>query len=176
MNQVSKRMTMSRRGLLLSGVTILGSVVALSSLPSWALPEPDDALHLQYMRLSRLLINHRLNPEIGARMVKVAAAEHADLAKMMNDIIGIASSKQAARVEDFFGDIPAGPLQNLAYWIISAWYSGSSSSKHDAQVFTFEEALTFQTTLDVVTIPSYGLSGPNRWSQVTVALSNMPRF
>ncbi|MGS0024015.1 hypothetical protein ACUOGS_24230, partial [Escherichia coli] len=32
---------MSRRSLLLTGVSLLGSYVALSSLPSWAIPQPD---------------------------------------------------------------------------------------------------------------------------------------
>jgi hypothetical protein len=43
-------------------------------------------------------------------------------------------------------------------------------------VFTFEQALTFQTTADVVAIPSYGITGPNQWSQVTVPLSPVPAF
>ncbi len=176
MNEISKKVMMSRRGLILTGITLLGSYVAVSSLPSWAIPQEDATLQAQFMRLSNLLVNHVLNPAVGARMLKVAAAEHQDLARMMADIIAIAEQKQAKVVEDFFGDIPEGPLQALAHWIIFAWYTGCSSARKDAKVFTYEEALTYQTTIDVVAIPSYGLSGPNRWRQVTVSLADMPRF
>jgi hypothetical protein len=176
MNQISQKVTMSRRSLMLTGITLLGSYVALSSLPSWAIPQEDATLQAQFMRLSTLLVNHRLNPAVGARILKVAAQEHAGLPVMMREIIALADAKKAVAVEDFFGDIPEGPLQALAHWIIFCWYTGSSSAKRDAKVFTYEEALTYQTTLDVVAIPSYGISGPNRWSQVTVALADMPRF
>lgn len=176
MNQVSQKVMMSRRSLMLTGITLLGSYVALSSLPSWAVPQEDAALQAQFMRLSNLLVNHRLNPAVGARMVQVAAEQHPDLSKMMGDILAIADKKTATVVEDFFGDIPEGPLQTLAHWIIFAWYTGCSSPKRDAKVFTYEEALTYQTTLDVVAIPSYGITGPNRWRQDIVPLSPLPRF
>lgn len=167
---------MSRRSLMLGGITLLGSYVALSSLPSWAVPQEDTALQAQFMRLSTLLVNHRLNPAVGARILALAAQQHADLAAMMSQLIGMAEARKAVVVEDFFGDIPAGPLQTLAHWIIFCWYTGNSSAGRDARVFTYEEALTYQTTADVVAIPSYGISGPNRWRQVTVALADMPRF
>lgn len=167
---------MSRRSLLLTGVSLLGSYVALSSLPSWAIPQPDSPLLAPFMRLSALLVNHRLNPAVGARMLEVAAREHADLDTLMQQLLALAEQKQAHKVEDFFADIPAGAPQTLAYWIIFAWYTGCSSAKRNATVFTYEEALTYQTTLDVVTIPSYGISGPNRWRQATVPLADMPRF
>ncbi|MBP0598001.1 sorbitol dehydrogenase family protein [Herbaspirillum sp. LeCh32-8] len=176
MNEISKKVMMSRRSLMLTGITLLGSYVAVSSLPSWAVPQEDASLQAQFMRLSNLLVNHRLNPAVGARMLKVAAAEHAELPRMMGEIIAIAERKQARIVEDFFADIPEGPLQTLAHWIIFAWYTGCSSPKRDAKVFTYEEALTYQTTIDVVAIPSYGISGPNRWRQDIVPLAAMPRF
>ncbi|NQE49487.1 dehydrogenase [Herbaspirillum rubrisubalbicans] len=176
MNRFTKQVTMSRRSLLLTGVSILGSYVALSSLPSWALPQAGHPQLAPFMRLSGLLVNHRLNPAVGERILEAAAREHADLDSMMRQLLDLAEGKQARKVEDFFTDIPAGPLQTLAYWIIFTWYTGCSSPKRDATVFTYEEALTYQTTLDVVAIPSYGISGPNRWRQVTVPLADMPRF
>ncbi|WP_187697680.1 sorbitol dehydrogenase family protein [Herbaspirillum aquaticum] len=176
MNRFPRQVTMSRRSLLLTGVSLLGSYVALSSLPSWAIPQADSPQLAPFMRLSALLVNHRLNPAVGARMLEVAAREHADLDTLMRQLLAIAEQKQARRVEDFFADIPAGAQQTLAYWIIFAWYTGCSSPKRNATVFTYEEALTYQTTLDVVAIPSYGISGPNLWRQATVPLADMPRF
>lgn len=166
----------SRRRVLLGSVAIFGSYFAGASLPSFALPAADDAQLTRFMQLSRLLINHQLDPRVGARILKTAAKERADLKESTDAIIAIAEARQAKIVEDFFGDIPAGKAKELAHWVIFAWYSGVSSAKANAQVFTFEQALTFQTTRDVVTIPSYGIAGPNMWRQVTVPLSAMPSF
>lgn len=176
MKEDNKPLIISRRQLLIGSVTVLGGYATASYLPSWAQPADSNPLHTRFMQVSRLLVNHQLNPAIGLHMVKAAAAERPGLAAQLDKILAIATRKQAKAVEDFFEDLPAGPLQDLAYWIIFAWYSGVSSPKHNAQVFTYEEALTFKTTMDVVTIPSYGLSAPNRWSHTTVPLLPMPGF
>ena len=166
----------TRRRVLLGSVAIVGSYFAGTSLPSFALPAADDAHLTRFMRLSRLLVNHQLDPKVGARILKTAAKERADWKELTDAIIAIAEQKQAKAVEDFYGDIPEGKAKDLAKWVIFAWYTGVSSPKANAVLFTYEQALTFQTTLDVVTIPSYGLTGPNQWRQVTVPLSAMPRF
>jgi hypothetical protein len=166
----------SRRRVLLGSVAIFGSYFAGASLPSFALPAADDAQLARFMQLSRLLVNHQLDPKVGARILKTAAKERADLKELTDTIMAIAEQKQAKIVEDFFGDIPDGKAKDLAKWVIFAWYSGVSSPKANAVLFTYEQALTFQTTIDVVTIPSYGISGPNQWRQVTVPLSAMPSF
>jgi hypothetical protein len=170
------RLAVSRRALLLGTAAIVTNCLVASGLSAFAAMPEQDALHARFMRLSSLLVNHRLNPAVGARIVKAAQTQHKDLPAMMDSIIAVAEQKQAKVVEDFFEDIPEGALKDFAHWVVFAWYSGVSAPGRDAELFTFEEALTFQTTLDVVTIPSYGISGPNRWSQTTVALSNMPRF
>lgn len=166
----------SRRTVLFGGAALLGSYFAGANLPSFALSAADTAQLTRFMQLSKLLVNHGLDPRVGARILKTAAADHADLPALTDSLIAIAESKQATIVEDFFGDIPDGKAKDLAYWIIFAWYAGVSSAKANATLFTFEQALTFQTTIDVVTIPSYGSSGPNQWRQVTVPLSPLPRF
>jgi hypothetical protein len=179
-------MLLTRRKLLIGGAVAVGTYVAVPGLPVFALPESATAtsgtpavpaeIDAQFMRLSSLLINHQLDTGVGARITAFAMTAHPDLPKMMDGIIAIAQQKNAASVEDFFGDIPAGPMQDLAHWIISAWYSGSSSAKHDAEVFTYELALTYQVTKDVTQIPSYGLSGPNAWTRPNAALADMPQF
>ena len=165
-------MALSRRHFL------LGSAALTASWVTWggaAGPAPATADSATFMRVSGLLVNHQLHPGVGARIAQ-AAAKHADSDKMMNAIIAIAAAKGATEVEAFFADIPAGPLQDFAHWIIFAWYTGCSSPKKDAQVFAYEEALTYRTTADVVAIPSYGVSGPNLWSRAIAPLSPMPHF
>jgi hypothetical protein len=45
-----------------------------------------------------------------------------------------------------------------------------------AQVFASEFALMFQPTGDVMTIPSYAISGPNGWDSNAPPLTGMPTF
>ena len=165
-------MALSRRHFL------LGSAALTASWVTWGVaagPAPATADSATFMRVSGLLVNHQLHPGVSARIAQ-AAAKHADSDKMMNAIIAIAAAKGATEVEAFFADIPAGPLQDFAHWIIFAWYTGCSSPKKDAQVFAYEEALTYRTTADVVAIPSYGVSGPNLWSRAIAPLSPLPHF
>ncbi|AYD00388.1 dehydrogenase [Neorhizobium sp. NCHU2750] len=168
---------LSRRGLLLGGVTLFAGTMAASLCPTASLAAVDSGMQERFMKLSGLLINHDLNPAVGARITETATTQHQNLAQMLDAIIAIAEKKNGSQVEDFFADIPDGELKDFAHWVIFAWYSGCSSEKRDAAVFTYEEALTFKTTSDVVTIPSYGFSGPNLWTRPNVPLSApMPRF
>jgi fructose 5-dehydrogenase small subunit len=167
--------TMSRRDALVAGVIVFADGM-VASVPKSALAAMEPSTQDSFMHMSTLLINHQLRPEIGVRVAETAAGQYKDLPGMLDAIIAIAERKHAAVVEDFFADIPDGELKDFAHWVILAWYSGCSSEKADATVFAYEEALTFKTTGDVVAIPSYCFSGPNRWSQTTAPLANMPKF
>ncbi len=173
----NEKLMLSRRGALLGGAAIFATGMMASLCPTSAFAAVDAGMQTRFMHLSNLLIDHQLNPAVGARIVETAAEQHANIATMLDAIIAIAEQKQASKVEDFFADIPDGELKDFAHWVIFAWYSGCSSEKRDAKVFTYEEALTFKTTSDVNTIPSYGVSGPNLWKRPNVPLSApMPRF
>lgn len=168
---------MSRRGILLGGATLFVGTLAAALCPTLSLAAVDAGTQGQFMKLSNLLIQHQLSPAVGARIADTASGEYKNLPQMLDAIIAIAEKKNAVQVEDFFADIPDGELKDFAHWVISAWYSGCSSEKRNATVFTYEEALTFKTTSDVVTIPSYGISGPNLWTRPNLPLSApMPRF
>jgi hypothetical protein len=43
-------------------------------------------------------------------------------------------------------------------------------------VIAYEYALMYRPTSDVMTIPSYAISGPNGWTADAPPLSNMPEF
>ena len=94
----------------------------------------------------------------------------------MTELLAIAGKKNARIVEDFFPDVPEGPLKETALAIISAWYLGVVSDAPDAEVFAYEYALMYQPTRDVMTIPSYAISGPNAWTADPPALESMPDF
>src|ERR1700722_7805549 len=128
------RPTLSRRDALIGSVSMFAVGTADSASTSLALAAIEPSTHSRFMRMSTLLINHQLRPEIGARIVAAAADQHKDLPRVLDTIIAIADRKHAAVVEDFFGDIPDGNLKDFAYWVILAWYSGCSSEQADATV------------------------------------------
>lgn len=176
-NDRSGNALLSRRGMLLGSAALFAGGALASLAPKLALAAVDASVQDQFMKLSGLLIDHQLDPDVGNRIASFTAAQHQNLAQMLDAIITVAEKKQANIVEDFMDDLPEGELKDFAHWVILAWYSGCSSSKTDAEVFTYEQALTFKTTADVVTIPSFGLTGPNLWDVVpSASLADMPTF
>lgn len=167
-------MSLTRRKLLLGTATVAAAWVAWSRVPAWGLAPAADVT--RFMQVSSLLVNHRLDAGVGARMSAAAAARFAQHAELSAAILRAAQTRQATQVEDFFHDLPEGPVREFALWIIFAWYTGCASPKKDAEVFAYETALTYQTTADAVATPSYGFSGPNRWARPIVPLSPMPVF
>lgn len=168
-------MAISRRKFVLGALTVPATWIGWSSVPAWGLPAPA-APAAPFLQLSELLVNHRLDAALGARIAAGAAALHNDSASLTANLLAIARASKAQQVEDFFDAIPEGPLRDFAHWVIFAWYTGCSSNAKDAQVFSYEGALTYQTTLDTVAIPSYGFSGPNLWTRPIMPLSAMPHF
>ena len=164
--------TLSRRYVLVGGLFV-GGTAALATLPAIAAPTPlSDQSAAQFMEISLLLVPHRLNAEVGKRM----GALNPLLPQQIDGLLSIARQKNARIVEDFFGDVPDGLLKETALAIISAWYLGVVTDAPDAEVFAYEYALMYQPTRDVMTIPSYAISGPNGWSAEAPPLSNMPEF
>ena len=158
-------------GLFIGGLAALPSLPALAATTSWS-----DQSAARFMELSRLLVPHRLNEEVGKRMGAAIAALNPSLSQQIDGLLAIARQKNAGIVEDFFTDVPDGPLRETALAIISAWYLGVVTDAPDAEVFAYEYALMYQPTRDVMTIPSYAISGPNGWTAKAPPLSNMPEF
>lgn len=140
------------------------------TIPASVQPDPE------FMALSRLLVNHNLRADVGARMAAHARKKFPGYTQSVANILALAQQREAVIVEDFFDGIPEGEARDLAYWMIAAWYSGMSGATNDAEMFAYEHALTFQVTRDVVPIPSYGFTGPNRWDLDNVPLAPIPHF
>jgi hypothetical protein len=158
-------------GLLVGGLAVLPTLPALAAPTAWS-----DQSAARFMEISSLLVPHRLNEEIGKRMGAVMSALNPSLLQQIDGLLSIAREKNARIVEDFFPDVPDGPLKQTALSIISAWYLGVATDAPDAEVFAYEYALMYQPTRDVMTIPSYAVSGPNGWTAEAPPLSNMPEF
>jgi hypothetical protein len=169
--------SLARREVVVAGLLVAGGLAAWSTLPAFSAPAAwsDDSAR-QFMDISSLLIPHRLNAEIGKRIGAAMSALNPQLPDQVTALLDIARKKNAAIVEDFFPDVPDGPLKETALAIISAWYLGVVTDAPDAEVFAFEHALMYGPTSDVMTIPSYAISGPNAWPANAPPLSNMPEF
>jgi hypothetical protein len=167
---------LARRKVLVGGLFI-GGLAALATLPVIAAPTAwSDQSAARFMEISSLLVPHRLNEEIGRRIGAVMSALNPSLSQEIDGLLSIAREKNARVVEDFFADVPDGPLKETALSIISAWYLGVVTDAPNAEVFAYEYALMYQPTRDVMTIPSYAISGPNGWTAEAPPLSNMPEF
>jgi hypothetical protein len=166
---------LARRKVLVGGLFI-GGLAALPTLPAIAATSWSDQSAARFMEISSLLVPHHLNEEIGKRMGAAMGALNPSLSQHIDGLLSIAREKNARVVEDFFADVPDGPLKQTALSIISAWYLGVVTDAPDAEVFAYEYALMYQPTKDVMTIPSYAISGPNGWTAEAPLLSNMPEF
>jgi len=145
-------------------------VVAAPLNASTALPAP------KFMEVSSLLIDHKLDGDVGARLAAAISSIHPGIEQDIDQILEIAHKNNAKIVEDFFPDLPEGRLKDTALAIISAWYTGVVVDAPGSTVFAFELALMYQPTRDVMTIPSYAISGPNGWNASAPPLSDMPKF
>jgi hypothetical protein len=172
--------SLHRRRILIGGGVLLGSLAAASSMPSAAADVGADAsaadYATQFLRLSALLIPHPLDRDVGLRLAAALKMKNPAFASHVSGLLDIAKQKRATVVEEFFPEVAAGPLKDTALQIISAWYLGVIVDAPDAEVFAYELALMFGPTRDVMTIPTYAISGPNGWTSKAPALADMPEF
>ncbi|MGA2293013.1 sugar dehydrogenase complex small subunit [Bradyrhizobium sp.] len=168
---------LARRQVLLGGLSLVGGLAVVPTLPAIAAAGAwSQESAARFMEISSLLIPHHLHEEVGKRIGAAMSALNPSLSEQVAGLLAIARNKNAAIVEEFFPDVPEGPLKETALAIISAWYLGVVKDADDAEVFAFEYALMYQPTRDVMTIPSYAISGPNAWPAEAPPLENMPDF
>jgi hypothetical protein len=168
--------SLSRRKILIGGGVLLGGLAAATNIPTVAADAPTATFPSQFMEISSLLIAHHLDRDIGLRLAVALRMKNPAFVAHVTSLLEIAKRKNATIVEDFISDVPDGPLRDTALLIISAWYLGVIVDEPDAEVFAYELALMYQPTIDVMTIPSYAISGPNGWTSAAPPLSNMPKF
>jgi fructose 5-dehydrogenase small subunit len=165
-----------RRKMIIGGGLLLGGIAAGTGIP--AAPEDSAATDSanQFMHLSSLLIPHQLDRNVGSRLAAALRTNDPAFTTHVTTLLGIARKKNATVVEEFFSDVPDGPLKDTALLIISAWYLGVIVDAPGAEVFAYELALMYQPTIDVMTIPTYAISGPNGWTSEAPPLDSMPTF
>ena len=167
---------LARRQLVLGGLSLVGGLAVAPTLQAATAGSWSQESAARFMEISSLLIPHHLHEEVGKRIGAAMSALNPSLSEQVAGLLAIARNKNARIVEEFFPDVPGGPLKETALAIISAWYLGVVKDADDAEVFAFEYALMYQPTRDVMTIPSYAISGPNAWPADAPPLENMPDF
>jgi fructose 5-dehydrogenase small subunit len=165
-----------RRRILIGGGLVLGGLATAPIVPTVAANPSATDFPSQFMELSSLLIAHRLDHDVGLRLAAALRMKNPAFAAHVSGLIEIAKNKNAKIVEDFFTDVADGPLKDTALLIISAWYLGVIVDEPNAEVFAYELALMYQPTNDVMTIPTYAISGPDGWTSEGRPLTDMPDF
>jgi hypothetical protein len=168
--------SLARREIVIGGAFLVGGLATGLMPTQTAMAAWSEEASARFMEISLLLIPHRLDQEVGKRIGAAMGALNSQLSNQVTELLAIARNKNAKIVEDFFPDVPEGALKETALSIISAWYLGVVTDAAGAEVFAFEKALMYQPTRDVMTIPSYAISGPNGWSADAPPLENMPDF
>jgi fructose 5-dehydrogenase small subunit len=165
-----------RRKIIIGGGLLLGGFAAGTSIS--AAPEESAIADSAdpFMQLSELLIPHRLDRDVGSRLAAALRAKEPEFTAHVTTLLDIANKKNAKIVEEFIADVPDGPLKDTALLIISAWYLGVIVDAPGAEVFAYELALMYQPTIDVMTIPTYAISGPDGWTSEAPPLNSMPTF
>lgn len=165
---------LSRRALLAAGTCGLGGLTFGWTRSAWSTgvaPEP----YRDFLRLSALLVPHRLDEVTGERLALEMRADQPPMADYIASLLALAAAKRASRVEDFF-PFATGAPRAAALRIISAWYLGVVDDAPGARVFANADALMFKPTADVMTIPTYAVAGPSNWGGFSPPLAAMPAF
>ena len=167
---------LARRDFLAGSLVFIGGIASSTHVVAAPLNASGTLPASKFMAVSSLLIDHKLDSDVGARMAAAMSGINPGIEQDIDQILEIAHKNNAKIVEDFFPDLPEGRLKETALAIISAWYTGVIVDAPGSTVFAFELALMYQPTRDVMTIPSYAISGPNGWNSSAPPLTDMPKF
>jgi hypothetical protein len=162
----------TRRLLLVSGAATIAGLALAQPWPVRSAPTAHDD---RFMALSRLLIPHSLDPEIGRRIAAELKTDQPPLSDHIDALLKLAHDRRATVVEDVF-PFACDDVKSSALRIISAWYLGVVDDAPGAKIVAYELALMFKPTSDVMTIPTYSISRPNGWGPAAPPLRAMPTF
>src|SRR6516225_7604178 len=102
----STAFNLARREILAAGVFLVSGLATLSIPPAMAARAAwSDESATRFMKISSLLIPHRLNEEVGKRIGVAMSALNPSLSEHVTELLAIAAKKNARIVEDFFPDV-----------------------------------------------------------------------
>lgn len=149
---------MTRRDLMLTAVAS-AVMLAVGPRPAWAQVQAPASTAERFLGLSRKVTGYDdLNPLTASRIYDALAAD------------GVAALEKLLALADGKGDAKA--IQTLAREaglgdtltaVVSAWYTGTVTSKAQATVVAYREALMYRPVEDGLTVPTYCNKGPMWW-------------
>jgi hypothetical protein len=139
-------------------------LVAAELLPSPV--NPGQLSQDEFMHLSAFLTGYNdLKPDVGAKLFRAyvpGSAENRQLADLYGTIRNSGADSIDALVSSVgFRDAP---VFSSAVGLISAWYLGFTGQGDQAQLATFEDALMFAPTVDVLPVPTYCRDETGAWA------------
>lgn len=103
-----------RRQILVGGGLLLGGLAAGTGIPAASEDSSSADFANQFMQLSSLLIPHQLDRDVGSRLATALLTKDPEFTAQVSTLLGIVQKRNARIVEEFFPDIPDGPLKDTA--------------------------------------------------------------
>ncbi|OUI84207.1 hypothetical protein HK22_05195 [Gluconobacter sp. DsW_056] len=130
-----------------------------------------------FMQLSAFATGHKnLDLGIGSALFLAFEAQKHDFPDQVAALRERIAKNGYPDVEALEAALTGDPLHATLLQIIRGWYSGVIESGTNAKVYAFEKALMYQTSRDVVVIPTYAHNGPNYWVAEPASVTVMPEF
>ena len=143
------------RSIFIAEVAAALTVAACSPAPE---PFRDD----DFLALSKTLTGHAdLDPEISSRLMAAMTAVDPGLLPRLASLAHAVPA--GADPKDALAKAKEAKLDDTALAIVSAWYTGATSTAATAQSVAYADALMFQPAIDAVPIQTLCDRGPGWW-------------
>lgn len=130
-----------------------------------------------FMQLSTFATGHKnLDLSIGSALLLALEAQNHGFSGQVASLRDRIAKNGYQDVEALDAALQGDPLHPTLLQIIRAWYAGVIESGTNAKVYAFEKALMYQSSRDVVVIPTYAHNGPNYWVAEPGSVDAMPEF
>ncbi|MBS1026278.1 sugar dehydrogenase complex small subunit [Gluconobacter cerinus] len=130
-----------------------------------------------FMQLSTFATGHKnLDLAIGSALLLAFEAQAHDFSARVAALRERIAKNGYQDVEALDEGLNGDPLHTTLLQIIRGWYAGVIEGGTNAKVYAFEKALMYQSSRDVVVIPTYAHNGPNYWVAEPGSVDVMPEF
>ncbi|CAN5146995.1 sugar dehydrogenase complex small subunit [soil metagenome] len=159
------------RRTLLAGAAVAGAAIALGGLGVLGSPTAEaaaaaPAATADFLSLSQLLTGGKpLSADLAGRYAAALGRHDAKFGESLAAPQSCVGAANVAGIDELIA-LPglSEPLRNTITQIVSAWYLGIVGEDVDAELISYEQALMYRPTQDVLVIPTYG-GGPGSWGE-----------
>ncbi|CAN5475676.1 sugar dehydrogenase complex small subunit [soil metagenome] len=119
---------------------------------------------LDFLKLSEFLTGGRpLDAALASRYLAALARHEAGFDESATTLMRYVADAGVGSIDDLVkrSDLTE-PLRKTITQIVSSWYLGIVGVDEKAELISYEQALMYRHTMDVLVIPTYG-GGPDSW-------------